>query len=110
MFLFFFNRVVLGKVFDNVTVSRDMNEVRKPCRHLEKDLSQRQSDNHCQIEPFNVWESFVFFKCVSRKSFRTSHESQMLPCGPVIFLSFRFIYPTASQTSQDVAEALEAQC
>lgn len=87
-----------------------MNEVRKPCRHLEKDLSQRQSDNHCQIEPFNVWESFVFFKCVSRKSFRTSHESQMLPCGPVIFLSFRFIYPTASQTSQDVAEALEAQC
>ena len=26
---FFFNRVVLGKVFDNVTVSRDMNEVRK---------------------------------------------------------------------------------
>lgn len=39
--LFFFNRVVLGKVFDNVTVSRDMNEVRKRCRHLEKELSQR---------------------------------------------------------------------
>lgn len=37
----FSNRIVLGRVFDNVTVSRDMNEVRKPCSHLEKELSQR---------------------------------------------------------------------
>ena len=37
----YFNRIALGRVFDNVTVSRDVNEVRKPCSHLEKELFQR---------------------------------------------------------------------
>ena len=62
-FIFFFNRVVLGRVFDNVTVSRDMNEVRKPCSHLEKELSRDKVIIIARLSHFNVWEGFVFM-CV----------------------------------------------
>lgn len=36
-----FYRAAWGRLFDDVTMSRDLNEVREPCSHLNKELCQR---------------------------------------------------------------------
>lgn len=38
----------MGQLFDNVTMSRDLNEVKE--HHLGEELSQKYDEIHCQNE------------------------------------------------------------